>query len=232
MPVIAGMVFLCDESAFAAKGDYVVLLHGIGRTSSCMAKLGMAFEKEGYQVLNIDYPSRESAIKSHADRVEKEIKSFVTDKNRHIHFVGYSMGGLVARAYIHAYKPKNMGRLVMLGTPNQGSEVADLLEESFLFNWFYGPAGQELTTDYNRSEICGAIDYEAAAIAGTWTIDPISYFIIPGQNDGKVSVSSTKVEGLAAHLVLPVTHTFLPLNDAVIKQTITFVDQGKFLPVE
>lgn len=229
MPVFAGMVFLFCNVAFAGKGDYVVLLHGIGRTSSCMAKLATAFEEKGYQVINIDYPSRQHTISDLANIISDQIKEALKQADLKVHFVGYSMGGLVARAYIHAYKPENLGRLVMLGTPNQGSEVADLLQDSVLFNWFYGPAGVELTTNYNRSEICGVIDYDAGAIAGTWTIDPVSYFIIPGKNDGKVSVESTKIEGLKDHLVLPVTHTFLPLNDDVIQQTIAFVENGTFL---
>ena len=64
-----------------------------------------------------------------------------------VHFVGYSMGGLIIRAYLQKYRPQHLGRVVMLGTPNQGSEVADAIRHFWLYRRFYGPAGQELITD-------------------------------------------------------------------------------------
>lgn len=217
-----------SNSASKQGGDYVILLHGIGRTSACMNKLQAAFEKDGYQVLNIDYPSREDSVLNIADKLHAKIDAFVVDKTKKVNFVGYSMGGLVARAYIKQHHPDNMGRAVMLGVPNNGSEVADMLENTSIFNWFYGPAGKNLATSFNAKSVLGAPDYEVGVVAGTWTVDPISYFIIKGPNDGKVSVESAKIENMTDQIVLPVTHTFMPLNSTVIDQTKTFIKSGKF----
>jgi len=229
---LAGVLFMAQpvlaQSSAVSGGDDVVLLHGIGRTSDCMSKLQTALELQGYRVLNIDYPSRQDTISNLADQMEEQIKAFSADKSRKLHFVGFSMGGLVARAYIHRHRPENLGRVVLMGTPNQGSEVADFLDGFPLFDWFYGPAGKELTTAFNRDAVFGVPDYPVGVIAGTWTVDPVSYYIIPGANDGKVSVDRTTVEGMADKTVLPVTHAFMPLNATVIAATLAFLKEGAF----
>jgi pimeloyl-ACP methyl ester carboxylesterase len=233
MPVFACVAVLlaAPQLAFAEKGDYVVLLHGIGRTSNTMRLVEHVFEKDGYQVLNIDYPSREYTIENLVRKIQPQIESFVKDKKKKIHFIGYSLGGLVVRAYVAKHRPARMGRVVMMGTPNGGSEVADTFKDYALFQAFYGPAGQELTTANGNAKIFGReADYEVGTIAGTRSIDPVSSFIIPGADDGKVSVKSSHLKGEKAHLTLPVTHTFMPLDGDVVKAARHFIAHGVFPP--
>jgi pimeloyl-ACP methyl ester carboxylesterase len=213
------------------RSGYVVLLHGIARGKGAMAKMEKALEQEGYIVLNIDYPSRKKPIEDLVADIRHVIEAARIPASKKLDFVGHSMGGLIIRAYIYKYKPENLGRVVMLGTPNQGSEVADFLADNFLYKRYYGPAGQQLITDQNRFEkIFGAIDYDLGVIAGDWSLDPISsLLIIPGKNDGKVAVARTKIKGMKDHIILHATHTFMPSNPGVIRQTAHFLKQGKFL---
>ncbi len=212
----------------AHDGDYVVMLHGIARSSKCLSRMQKAFEADGYQVLNIDYPSRKQTIPEIVATIRPQIEAFAKDPSKKIHFIGYSMGGLVARAYIHAHRPENLGRMVMLGSPNHGSEVADMLENFPPYKWFYGPAGAQLTTDFNTSSFFKNPDYEVGIVAGTLANDPISYFLIKGPNDGKVSVESTKLDGMKDHVTLPVTHTFMPRTLSVIRAAKSFIKDGAF----
>lgn len=227
--LLAFLLFLLASFPALAADDYVVLLHGIARTSSTMDKLQERLKKEGYSVLNIDYESREYTIEVLAEKMHEAVTSFVTDKDKKVHFVGYSMGGLVTRAYLGKHRPENLGRVLFLGTPNQGSEVADFLKDVSLYQAFYGPAGQQLTTGQNFERLFGEADYETGVIAGTQSIDPISaLLILPPGNDGKVSVASTHIKGEKDHIEVETTHTFMPVNDTVIRQAVYFLEHGKF----
>jgi triacylglycerol lipase len=210
--------------------EYVVLLHGIGRSKNAMQEMADDMSQKGYTVFNIDYPSRKKSIEDLADDIKKTLDAQKLDENHKIHFIGHSMGGLIIRAYIHAHRPENLGRVVMLGTPNHGSEVADLLAGTTLFNGIYGLAGQQLVTDQEKFKaIFGAVDYEAGVIAGDRSIDPVSsWLIIPGKDDGKVSISSTKLDGMKDHIVIHATHTFMPSNAEVIAQAEYFLENGTF----
>ena len=227
--LIALLVFL-PQPSFAAKGDYVVLLHGIGRTKDSMEKMGESLTEKGYVVINIDYASRDKKIEDLVVDVREEIVGHHIPAVQKINLVGHSMGGLIIRAYIHKYKPENLGRVVMLGTPNQGSEVADLLSDTGMFKAFYGPAGQELVTDQTAfKKIFGTIHYDLGIIAGDRSIDPLSSLVIPGDDDGKVAVKRTKIKGMKDHIVVHATHTFMPSNETVMEQTEYFLEHGKFL---
>ncbi len=212
------------------QNDYVILLHGIFRTKRSMSSLEKYLSGKGYHVININYPSCKKPIAGLVEDVRKILTDSNLDEARKIHFIGYSLGGLITRAYIKKYRPANIGRVVLLGPPNQGSEVADFVEKFSLYRYLYGPAGQQLGTDQSRfSGLYGTIDYELGIIAGNYSIDPVSSLLLPGENDGKVSVERTKLQGMKDHITLPATHTFMPSNKAVKYQAAHFIEYGMFL---
>lgn len=118
----------------------------------------------------------------------------------------------------------------MLGTPNHGSEVADFLGNLAVFKRIYGPAGQQLLTSTltDVQAQVPEVDFELGIIAGTRTIDPLGSYVIGKPSDGRVSVESTKLVGMSAHLILPVTHTFMPRNRRVIREVHKFLKTGQF----
>lgn len=228
--LVSTFILGSSSISIASVGDAVVLLHGMARSKSSMAKMAEDLLSKGYNVINIDYESRKKPIEGLIEDVKKEIDLHHIDTAKKINFIGHSMGGLVVRAYIHRYKPKNLGRVVMLGTPNQGSEVADFFHNNFIYKSYYGPAGQELITNQDSfRKIFGKIDYDLGVIAGDRSIDPISsLLIIPGDDDGKVPIARTKIKGMKDHITIHATHTFMPSNEEVIQQTEYFLKQGKF----
>ncbi|MCK1384467.1 alpha/beta fold hydrolase [Bradyrhizobium sp. 21] len=213
------------------KGDArcpgVVLLHGIARTSASLTRLERALQTSGFATLNVDYASRSKSIVALADEIHPAIGRFA-ERDAPLHFVAHSMGGLVMRAYIAKYRPARLGGAVMLGTPNSGSEVADLLSRSRLYRAFYGPAGLELRTA-TRPNALPIVDYPVGVIAGNRFVDPVAgLLVLPKPNDGRVSVQSAMVAGMADHIVVKASHTGLPRHSVAIEQTIAFLRDGRF----
>jgi pimeloyl-ACP methyl ester carboxylesterase len=212
----------------------VVLLHGIARTARSLRKLETSLQQAGFATLNLDYPSRKKPLELLAEDIHPEVSAFAEACAGPIHFVTHSMGGLLARVYIARHRPARLGRVVMLGTPNRGSEVADVLKSFRLYRTFFGPAGQQLTTERNGAlTLLPPIDYPVGIVAGTRTLDPIaSYFILPRPNDGRVSVQSSKLDRMADHVTIETQHNGLLRHAAATAQTIAFLRAGHFVSPE
>lgn len=219
------------EPDYGNKRQRVVILHGIGRTSSSMYKVARAFRTAGYDDINLGYDSTRDVLAKNIDSVYHRIRHF-SDSDREVtHFVCYSLGCLVTRGLIEQHRPKNLGRVVMLGPPNQGSEMADYLKDHAIANWVLGVNLPQLGTR-NRQKLRQLIgdhaDYELGIIAGSGTIDPVGSAILPRPNDGRVPVEHTKLPGMKEHIVMDVSHTTLITNPDVIAQALTFIQTGHF----
>jgi pimeloyl-ACP methyl ester carboxylesterase len=213
-----------------ATQDGVVLLHGISRTALSFRKMQLALERAGFTTLNLDYASRRKALEGLAEDIHPAIQPFADRIDGSVHFVCHSMGGLLARVYIARHRPKHLGRVVMLGTPNGGSEIADRLKNIGVYRAFFGPAGQQLGTQRDAAieALFPPIDYPVGIIAGNRSIDPLAGTMLPKPHDGRVSVANTKLEGMADHVVVAASHPWLLRNSDTIVSTIAFLRSGKF----
>lgn len=210
----------------------VILLHGLGRTSHSMQPMADALTEAGFKTVNLDYASREHPIEELAMQVIPQgLQRCSAVGATKVHFVTHSMGGILVRYYLSQKSLESLGRVVMLSPPNQGSEVADAMQDSALYQWYNGPAGQQLGTEPGSFvQKLGPVRYPVGVITGSehaffdfWLSD-----LIPGRNDGKVSVARAKVSGMADFLVLPYSHPFIMEAPEVIKETIQFLRQGCF----
>lgn len=209
--------------------DIVIVLHGIFRTYRSMNGLANELTRHHYNVLNLGYPSTKYPLEKLVDYIHPKITQFINNKEEKIHFVGYSMGGLLIRAYLHKHRPHNLGRIVMIGTPNNGSEVADFIKDWKIYKALYGPAGQQLVTNQSAFKYhLGHVDYELGIIAGNRPIDIISSKIIGKPNDGKVSIESTRLEGTQDHIIVPCNHTFFPSHKQSWQHVLSFLKNGTF----
>lgn len=226
--LIQGMC-MASPGASHAK-DYVVVLHGIARSAGSMQKISDHLQSHGFEALNLPYPSTDHSLEDLVEKIRAQVNRFNKDKSRKIHFVTYSMGGLLARGLLNSNRPENLGRVVMLAPPNAGSEASDFWKDNWLYQKIYGPAGQQLTTDQTQVKnlLGNRADYELGIIAGDRSIDPVNSLIIPGPDDGKVSVVNTRLEGMKAHVVIHATHTFIMNNKEAHRLTIRFLKHGDF----
>lgn len=210
------------------KNDYVVLLHGILIGSWQMHPLSTFFAEQGYEVINIAYPSTDYNLEKLSSIVAADIKKrIIIDKP--VHFIGYSMGGLVIRATLKKYKPKIMGRVVQIATPNKGSEIADRLKNNIFYKFLYGPAGQQLITDQSKiKSLFGPIDYDLGIIAGYGANNFIFKKTFDGENDGTVAVNKVFIAGCKDYIKIRGTHFFMPFDTEVKSQALHFIKHGKF----
>lgn len=225
------MIVLAGLAAVSKASEGVILLHGLCRSDRSMARMASALESAGYVVVNVDYPSRTATVESLADTVIKDALAHprLAAVTR-IHFVTHSMGGILVRQYLKSRDIPRLGRVVMLGPPNQGSEIVDKLGDFVLFGKIHGPGGSQLgTTSNSLPNRLGAVDFELGVIAGDRSINWInSLTMITGRDDGKVSVRRTRIAGMKDHIVIHAAHPFIMRNKQAISATIRFLGTGAF----
>lgn len=219
-----------DLVAVQESSECVVLLHGLNRSWRAMNKMANGLQQQGFTTANVDYPSQASSVEGLAPMaVDTGIEQCRGSGATRIHFVTHSLGGILLR-YRQGQDPiPELGRVVMLGPPNQGSEVIDKTK-----NWpgtkiFSGEAGLQLGTDPDSIPAqLAPVDFELGVIAGVGTINPFMSAMLPAEDDGKVTVERTKVDGMTDFMIVDSSHRNIMNSDTVIRNTAEFLKTGRF----
>ncbi|ETD81206.1 esterase/lipase family protein, partial [Rhodobacter capsulatus] len=192
--LIRAFLLFCLTAAPAA-ADCVVLLHGLARSPRSLFVLERVLEARGRRVVNLGYPSTRETVAQLADRIEA---GFAACGPGPVDVVTHSMGGILLQ--IWAERGENAPRIrraVMLAPPNGGSEIVDTFRDQAWFGWMNGPAGLALGTGATDAPARLAVPrFDFAVIAGSDSLNPITSWLIPGPDDGKVSVASAKQAGV------------------------------------
>jgi pimeloyl-ACP methyl ester carboxylesterase len=212
----------------------VILLHGMARTASSMRKMQRSLEKSGYFVANVAYPSRQHRIEILAPMAVEDGLSRCRDSTDvdTVHFVTHSLGGILVRYYLASGDIPNLGRVVMLGPPNQGTHAADAMQRMPGFGWLLGPAAFQLGKGPESIPLqLGATEFELGVIAGSRSIDPITSAVLANPDDGKVTVEDTRLDGMRDFRVVRSSHAFIMKKKEVIDLVSVFLESGNFGPV-
>ncbi|MFK5924345.1 MAG: alpha/beta fold hydrolase [Verrucomicrobiota bacterium] len=215
---------------YPALGGYFILLHGMLGHDRSMAPAAEYFQKRKFHAIVISYPSTRLSIKNTSKQVlQPAIRKHCLNLTKKIHFVGHSMGGLVIRYYLSKNPPTNLGRVVMIATPNQGNKFADTFADCFPVDNILGPALRELkTTARSLPNALGPVDYKLGAIMGRGSLIPKLSVILPFENGGIVRIDSGRVAGMTDFVIIRGRHAALKRSKEVIYQAYFFLKQEKF----
>ncbi|MET3684130.1 pimeloyl-ACP methyl ester carboxylesterase [Alkalibacillus flavidus] len=211
----------------------VILIHGFFRSDRDMHDMAKYFKREGYDCytpnLPLTFNEFDVIVSLVEDLVEAIVKSGL-DKGEQIHLVGHSTGGLVIRKLLTETKYLDaIGRCVLVGTPNRGSQLADLASK------IRGYTNVFKTVKSLRKEYLDNIEFQndtgidIAAIAGNksnFGFNPL----IRGQNDGFVEVESVYYPGLKDFEVLPYNHRTIHHEIETFQHVRHFLETGRFKP--
>lgn len=218
-------------------GKAVVLLHGLAHDRTCLRDLGRYLQKHSeYVVLNFEYPGTHQSIGDDAKALASVISHF--DGMEEINFVAHSMGNIVVRHYLADQTDSQKGlrpdprirRMVMLGPPNHGSTLASSLADNGAFKAFLGKPAQELGRQW-AWEAVNLItpQFEFGILAGglgnKFGFNPF----LGGDDDGVVTVDSTRLAGASDFLLLPVMHLPMVSDTRVFRYTLSFLQNGYFV---
>ncbi len=195
-----------------------------------MKALEWRLTDSGFEVVNLSYPSLNHPIEQLAVMaVEEGVGDCRARGMERIHFVTHSLGGILVRQYLSERDIPGLERVVMLGPPNQGSQVADFVHSFEFLRPLEPYAIEQLGTgEGSIPRELGPVKFELGVIAGTANRRAMLPGFPGGAGDGTVSVGETVVPGMLDFLEMPVSHTLMMWNDDVLHQVVYFLDHGYF----
>ncbi len=208
----------------------VVLVHGLALGSWSMWPLQSRLKSAGFEVISLDYDSLNRPVGEVQQQVNQQIMQ-CCDDSVNTHYVGYSLGGLLIRGFFadpeHLRFALQRKQVVMIGTPNNGTQVVDTFAKDTWFQWL-GDTTLSLGTGSDSLPMGLPLpNFPVGIIAGnnSWGV---ADNILGEPSDGVVPIRSTKLPNMADFIVIHTNHTMLRYNRRVAEQTIYFLNHGQF----
>jgi pimeloyl-ACP methyl ester carboxylesterase len=229
-----------EQNLEPMRGKAVLLLHGLAAPAWSMQLLARHLHKHaGFEVFVVEYASLRSSIDDQARSLARIINHL--DGISEIHLVGHSMGNIVIRRYLagdknplDSWQPdRRIARIVMIAPPNHGSSTAERLSDNSVFKAVFGESGRQLGVEWDDLEKRLATpDVEFGIIAGGWG-NPIGLNpFLPGDDDGRITVATTRLAGATDFIVVPQVHEFIAHDPRVLDYTLKFLTNGYFVSLE
>lgn len=213
------------------RGPTVIVLHGLGQSRHSMQPLVSHLRTTlDATVLSVGYASPQAGLEAHAETLNNVIAAMPDATT--LSFVGHSLGNLVVRRWMSTAPAATLNRvqrMVMLGPPNQGSQLARLASRVWFLAMLSDGPTRELGADWDRiaSQLAIPTCDFAIVAGGTGTEQGMS-MLLAGDDDAIVTVEETRLEGASDFLLLPVHHADMMRSKAVQRAAVCFLRDGHF----
>ena len=230
-----------EQKLAPISGPVLILLHGLGRSRSSMNAMAESLRSSrGYEIVNFSYASTRASVNDHALALQSVIEHLPQDCE--IDVVAHSLGSLVLRRYLYnsseaqanGVPDPRIHRIVMLGPPNNGAELAKKLRRTGVFGVVMGKSATQLA-ELKSADVALELAVprvEFGILAGNGTIGPLSNPLLSSDNDFFVQVDETRLAGATDFLVLPVAHGFMLTDSDVHRAVGSFLSNGYFISAE
>ncbi len=213
-------------------GPTVLVLHGLGQGRQSMQPLVSYLRGTlDATVLSIGYASPQAGLEVHADTLNEVIEQLPEATT--LSFVGHSLGNLVVRRWMATAPPptlQRVQRMVMLGPPNQGSELARLASRVWFLAMLSDGPTRQLGIDWEKVGTQLAVPpCDFGIVAGGTGDERGMSLLLAGDDDAIVRVEETRLEGSSDFLLLPVHHADMMRDTAVQRAAVCFLRDGRFL---
>lgn len=200
----------------------IVLVHGLWMKGPEMLLLRRRLRKAGFRVYQFSYRSVARDLGENAQQLRRFLDKV---EGETVHFVAHSLGGLVVRRLFHDFPQQRPGRIVTLGTPHQGSYVADRLSRNGLLRQWFGHSLPALSGELypwrgerELGSIAGCLSFGIALLMRD----------LPKPNDGTVALEETMLEGMCDHTAVKASHMGLLFSHQAAEQVVAFLSDGRF----
>lgn len=223
-----------EQELEPVRGRVVIILHGLVATRWTMRLLAEHLEDEGgYAIVNVEYPSTRQTIADHAKSLARVVEGL--PEAQQLNFVGHSMGNIVIRHYLadmqkmYGRQDPRLGRVVMIAPPNHGSRTATRWSDNSAFKAVLGTPGRQLGVEWSGLEgNLIAPPCQFGIIAGGRGKGGFSPFL-PGNDDGRIVVETTRLAGARDFVLVPMIHEFIANDPRTFDYVLRFLNEGHFV---
>ena len=225
------------ENLGPMRGRAVIILHGLAATRWTMRLLAEHLEDDGhYTIVNVEYPSTRQTMADHASSLARVVEGL--PEVQQLNFVGHSMGNIVIRHYLADIQKKygrqdpRLGRVVMIAPPNHGSLTATRWSDNSAFKAVLGRPGRQLGADWSwlESDLI-APPCQFGIVSGGRGKSGFSPFL-PGDDDGRIRVETTKLVGARDFVLVPNIHEFIGNDPRTFGYVLKFLNEGHFVAAD
>jgi pimeloyl-ACP methyl ester carboxylesterase len=198
--------------------EEVVLVPGLWMPAAAMALIGARLRRAGFRTHHFAYSGRHP-LEPTIERLARTVRE------RCVHFVGHSLGGVLIYDLLESHREIAAGRVVLLGAPVRGCHAGRRLGTAGLGRWMLGACAarwEKRDARWQRPEALGVI-------AGTLPLGlGRALGALPGENDGVVCAEETVVEGMADRVLLRQGHSMLAVSGRAAALVEHFLRAGRF----